>query len=256
MSFELFTYINFAVIASIIVFAGSYWQLSKNKYPSKIIWTILLSSLITTWLGARTLNFFTNNSNYEGNYWNIFDLNLNGYSLYGGLFLSLLTILVLAKLFKIKFWELADNIAPFAGIGIAIAKTGCMVHGCCFGKETNLPWAIRPPIFSPTHIYQINNGSGQLLVVNPVHPTQMYEVLSALFSSLIAFYLIRKKVKTGLSSLVFTIIFTILRWIIYYFRALPESFIMPVYFYPIMYLGVIFGSGVMIKNIINSKTVK
>ena len=43
-------------------------------------------------------------------------------------------------------------------------RIGCLLNGCCFGRECSLPWAIH---FPPDH----STGGA------PVHPTQIYDSL-------------------------------------------------------------------------------
>src|SRR5262245_27618161 len=42
-------------------------------------------------------------------------------------------------------WRLADAVVPVAGVGIAIARLGCFLHGCCFGVPCALPWCVTFP---------------------------------------------------------------------------------------------------------------
>ncbi len=71
---------------------------------------------------------------------------------------------------------------PFAyalPIGLSIGRLGCLFGGCCFGKPTNLPWAILYPQNSlayEMHLCKglISNGARASL---PVHPAQVYEIL-------------------------------------------------------------------------------
>ncbi|MCU1326531.1 MAG: prolipoprotein diacylglyceryl transferase [Bryobacterales bacterium] len=61
-----------------------------------------------------------------------------------------------------------DIFAPGLAIGHGIGRLGCLAAGCCWGKPTNLPWAIT--FTSP------NTTTGVPLGV-PLHPTQVYEAL-------------------------------------------------------------------------------
>ncbi len=50
-----------------------------------------------------------------------------------------------------------DSFAPAVAASIAIGRVGCFVGGCCFGAETDLPWAV-----------DFGDGVAR-------HPTQLYE---------------------------------------------------------------------------------
>jgi len=67
---------------------------------------------------------------------------------------------------KFSFGHLADVIAPGIILAQAIGRVGCTLNGCCYGKATDLPWAI---------IYINPTTHGPIGV--PVHPTQIYEII-------------------------------------------------------------------------------
>ncbi len=67
---------------------------------------------------------------------------------------------------KFSFSHLADVAAPGIILAQAVGRVGCTVNGCCYGKMTDLPWAI---------VYTNPNSNGPIGV--PVHPTQIYEII-------------------------------------------------------------------------------
>jgi len=50
------------------------------------------------------------------------------------------------------------------------AKLGCLFNGCCYGKESSLPWTITFP-----------EGARGAPAGVPLHPTQIYEILVVVF---------------------------------------------------------------------------
>ena len=50
-----------------------------------------------------------------------------------------------------------------------LAKLGCLLNGCCYGRACSLPWAIVFPA-----------GSRGASAGVPVHPTQIYEIATML----------------------------------------------------------------------------
>jgi phosphatidylglycerol:prolipoprotein diacylglycerol transferase len=67
---------------------------------------------------------------------------------------------------KFSFSHMADVAAPGIILAQAVGRVGCTVNGCCYGKMTDLPWAI---------VYINPNTNGPIGV--PVHPTQIYEII-------------------------------------------------------------------------------
>jgi phosphatidylglycerol:prolipoprotein diacylglycerol transferase len=60
-------------------------------------------------------------------------------------------------------WLFADTFAPAIPAGAAIGRIGCFLAGCCYGRPSDVPWAVHFPELS-----------------GPVHPTQLYDSLAAL----------------------------------------------------------------------------
>ena len=46
---------------------------------------------------------------------------------------------------KIPALAMADLIAPSMMVGLSLGRLGCLMNGCCYGGESNLPWAITFP---------------------------------------------------------------------------------------------------------------
>ena len=86
------------------------------------------------------------------------DLLLSGRTIVGGLIGGAIGAILTKKILRIK--EKRGNLfAPAIAMGVAIGRLGCFFRGCCYGKETLLPWGV-------------DFGDGVLR-----HPTQLYESL-------------------------------------------------------------------------------
>jgi phosphatidylglycerol:prolipoprotein diacylglycerol transferase len=91
----------------------------------------------------------------------------------GGLILALITAILYMRHAGLPALLTTDAFAPGVAIGHAIGRLGCFAAGCCWGQETNLPWAVT---FDNVDAYQL---TGVPLGV-PLHPTQLYESLTEL----------------------------------------------------------------------------
>ncbi len=110
-----------------------------------------------------------------------------GLAYYGGFIFASVFGLYYSRKHKLGMWKMADLAAPWIAFGLALTRLGCFLNGCCYGKQTNLPWAARFPIGSVVHEAQ---WRAHLIAANaqalPVHPAQIY--LSAL--NLLTFFLL------------------------------------------------------------------
>ena len=74
----------------------------------------------------------------------------------------------------VKVGDLALSYVPLAH---AIARVGCFLNGCCWGSQSQWPWAVSFP--APTLPWKQHLDDGLLesgaRISLPVHPTQLYE---------------------------------------------------------------------------------
>lgn len=81
---------------------------------------------------------------------------------------------------------LADLLAPSFGLGIAVARVGCFLNGCCAGAPSARPWALSFPARCPTWRAHVTHGlvGADSAASLPVHPLQLYFAASALGTGL------------------------------------------------------------------------
>lgn len=105
--------------------------------------------------------------------------------LFGGLFPAAATTLVLAAIYRVRFFDVADTIAPATMIGIALARFACLNYGCCFGYPA-LPDA--PFTISYGHPDSWPNRVDPANAQRPRFPVQALEILAGLLLSVPIFF--------------------------------------------------------------------
>ena len=134
-------------------------------------------------------------------------LSRSGFVFYGGIISGILTVLILAKKYKINLLKSGDIAALGIPLGHALGRIGCFCYGCCYGKPTDSSWGILFPQESPAGLLGVK-----------VIPTQL---ISALFLFLIFFLLLilkRYKRFDGQTLLFYGIGYGIFRFIIEFYR--------------------------------------
>jgi phosphatidylglycerol:prolipoprotein diacylglycerol transferase len=167
-------------------------------------------------IGARTL--------YVISYWKeqfagqpfleVFKIYQGGLVFYGGLIGASLASLIYFRIKKLSVWKMADILAPSIALGYVFGRMGCLMNGCCYGRECHEPWAIHFPEGHATH--------GM-----PVHPTQIYDSLLNLGLYLLLAWLYRRKKFDGQIFALYLIAYALLRSFVESFRG----------DYPVHYLG-------------------
>lgn len=126
------------------------------------------------------------------------DPRVGGRALFGGMIVGWIAVEIAKRRMGIKR-STGDLFALALPAGEAIGRIGCYFNACCYGKETNVSWAI----------FQHDAWR---------HPTQIYSAISAatIFTILWAF---RKKMAyEGQLFLVYLLLFASTRFVIEQFR--------------------------------------
>jgi phosphatidylglycerol:prolipoprotein diacylglycerol transferase len=140
-----------------------------------------------------------------------------GLTYYGGLLGAGGAAWFLLKRDSFPFWKAADMAGFAVPLGLAFGRMGCLLAGCCFGAQTDLPWGISFPPRSPASEAQFkaHDLASMRMWSNPVHPTQIYESAASL--AIAAFCLLvvhRRKRYDGQVFAAFLVLYAIARFLL------------------------------------------
>ena len=188
------------------------WRVARRYGLERRVWiTVSLCYLLSMLVGAKLL--------YDIRH-GVLDLAAlvsPRHYLQGGLWGGLLAYFVLAVPFAVLLTKqrraALDLIALSLPIPWMIAKLGCLLNGCCYGRACSLPWAITFPAASTAAPAGIR-----------LHPTQVYEM--ALMGLLIlVFGMLRRRHWRGTMLLWFLIIYGFGRAVTDLFRGDMDRYI-------------------------------
>lgn len=231
---NLYSWIIFGALVA--VWAGIVFSAYKLRLGVVKTGVTVAVSGFFAFLGARVLHFLTSTGMSINQ---IHQLDFQNFSLYGGILGGGLAGYLMAKVTNIPIHKIANVSFVWIGVGIAIIRIGCFLEGCCYGKPTYLPWGIHPPLFSPAHWHQLSRGSATILSTQKIHPTQIYELLAALTASALGYKFLRRNRDNFTPAIVWVLVFTWLRLVIFFFRQIPDSYSSPGWLYPAGYLAII-----------------
>jgi phosphatidylglycerol:prolipoprotein diacylglycerol transferase len=236
----------FLTLAAVVTAVGGWVMATRRGLPLQRTLIVLAATVVAGLVGARLLHAATHWAAYRVEPWHLFTLDPNGLALFGGLFAAALVGWAACRLARLDPWRLADSIAVPLGFGIALARVGCFLNGCCFGKTTIMPWGVTFPPFSEVHLYQLSQGAGAgLFSVAPVHPTQLYDAAAAVSGALIAGWILRRRLPRGVAIAAFVAWYALGRSLIQPFRVVMPSEDAPTWFYPALFLTVAAASAVV-----------
>ncbi|MBU3113887.1 prolipoprotein diacylglyceryl transferase [Clostridium lacusfryxellense] len=195
-------------------------QLKKAGIKNSNAFYIALFGIVGGTIGAKLPLIFM--------YWNEINSNTNSFSavmqgrtIIGGLIGGGVSVLIAKRIFGIKE-RMGNQLAVPILVAMAIGRIGCLLRGCCYGKETHLAWGID----FGDHILR--------------HPTQIYEIL---FDIVMIIYLsLRKKkgVKPGQLYSIFLNAYFSFRFLLEFIRVEKVSFIILTDFQILCIVGLLF----------------
>jgi phosphatidylglycerol:prolipoprotein diacylglycerol transferase len=118
-----------------------------------------------------------------------------GLTYYGGFIGATAAAVYLLRRDKFPFWKAADMAGFAIPIGLAFGRMGCLLAGCCYGAESNVPWAMSFPRGSAASEGQFRAGTlpSYDMWSHPVHPTQVYESAASLFIAFLCLYVVHPR---------------------------------------------------------------
>jgi len=107
---------------------------------------------------------------------------LHGFRIPGGIVMLAIATPLVCRLLGLRWREFGDAVVVLPAIALFFIRFGCFLNGCCFGKVSSLPWAVRVPAGSWVFWYHRSHGwippnADSSL---PVHPLQIYFMGSAI----------------------------------------------------------------------------
>ena len=103
---------------------------------------------------------------------------------YGGLVAALLAAVWYMYRNHLPYLLTSDQFAPGIALGHGVGRLGCFAAGCCWGRPTNVPWAVT--FTNPDAVI-----APERLGI-PLHPTQLYEALAEwIICGILVFFLLR-----------------------------------------------------------------
>ena len=201
----------------------SMYRAEKRGINKDVIMDISIMVVLCAILGSRFQYVVTHVEEFQGHWLDVLNpvqsdgtVGIGGLSMLGGVVLSIVGLVVFARIKKISLLVLGDVFSPAFGLGIGLTRIGCFMVGCCFGKACDLPWGVVfPPHSIPASIPE--------LAGHAIHPTQLYSSLYGwiIFTTLLL--LDRKRRFPGFVMAVFFMMYGVARFLVDFVRYYNDS---------------------------------
>ncbi|MBN1573153.1 MAG: prolipoprotein diacylglyceryl transferase [Deltaproteobacteria bacterium] len=210
--FTLYTYGFFVALAFLLGFSLFLYEVRRRGFDLDTGVDIGFWVLLSAILGSRVVYVAVNIDYYINHPLRSLMIWEGGLVWYGAFFGGLIAAFIYLRSKKLDWWLWADmGIVPLA-LAQAVGRIGCLMAGCCYGKETTLPWGI---VFIKSTIAP--NGIA-------LHPTQIYHMLFNFTIFLFLFFRRKRSAFKGELVLLYVILYGSTRSIVEIFRGDPRGF--------------------------------
>lgn len=217
---------SYGLLLVIAFMAGIFLALRRTRKagirPERVI-DLALIVLISSLVGSRFFYVIYHLEEFQGHFGDVVnpfqssgEIGIGGLSMMGGVVLSVLAGLAYLFYKRMPIWKVADSVAPSFPLGLAFARIGCFLNGCCPGKATDSFWGIT---FPP------DSYAGYFFPGVKLLPTQLFSSLAGFIIFLLLLYLERYKTFEGFTFWLMLVFYSAWRLIVDFFRYYEESMI-------------------------------
>lgn len=198
-------------LASLVGLLLAEKEAERKEIGKENIENFFFYAIIVAIIGARLYYIaFTDVSQIWRNPLSVLAIWQGGLAIHGAVLGGIIIAFVYTKFKHISFLKFVDTLTPSLILGQAIGRIGCFFNGDAHGYPTHLPWGF---------VYSPESPAGQMFPGQPLHPTQLYEMILNLII-FIFLWKIRKHLKTnGYLFFLYVILYSAARIFVEHFRA-------------------------------------
>jgi len=171
-------------------------------------------TVLSAILGSRLLFALLNFDFFRRNPLHFFKIWEGGLVFYGGLILAGAVSILYSRWHRLPILKLLDLVSSPIALGLSFGRIGCFLAGCCYGKETDLPWGV---------VFTDPNSLARLNV--PLHPTQLYDAANGLAIFFFLNWMEKRKAFDGEMFLLLLGLYSVGRFFVERLRGDPRGFL-------------------------------
>jgi phosphatidylglycerol:prolipoprotein diacylglycerol transferase len=203
---------NVMVLAAIVAAGGLgyYGAVRSEGLDARRVGWAFLGLGLATFVGGRLHFVLANWPSFGADPWRILRLSSGALHAPGAIVALALAGALLLPLLRLPIGRFVDGLAPAVGVGIALARVGCFLHGCCYGVVCPYPWGVT--LARDSYLYMLQLESGQLTNTAseslPVHPLPLYFAAAGLAITAFLFWLRPRRSYPGQLGLLLLLLFS------------------------------------------------
>lgn len=205
---HLYTYGFFLALGFLTAILVAGREAKRLGLPEGHFYDLCFYIILAAIVGSRLLFVIVDPAPFLQNPLHIFAVWEGGLVFHGGLIAALATAFFFMRRHQMPWRPTLDALAVGMPLGVALGRIGCFMAGCCFGKPTDLPWAVtftHPESLCPLQ--------------EPLHPTQLYEAILSTMIFGVVFWLRKRKRFDGQILATYFLLAGLVRFTVEFFRA-------------------------------------
>lgn len=144
-----------------------------RKISETFLLDLIAILIVSGLVGARILYILLNWSYFSSHLLDSLKVWEGGLVFYGGYLFAAAVGVAFVRYRQQPLGPIADCLAPALAIGQSLGRWGCFFAGCCYGRPTPLPWAVK-----------FKDAASLAPLGVELHPAQLYESAGCLFLGL------------------------------------------------------------------------
>ena len=182
------------------------YRAKKQKLDRDHVFSLVIWCLLGGLLCAKLLFWITEWKTIVADPGYLLDMLSDGFVVYGGIIGGILAGWLYCRVKQADFWKYFDLIMPSVALAQGFGRIGCLLAGCCYGRETDSLFSItfRNSDFAPNHVSLI--------------PTQIYSSILDFLNFGVLLYIAKRKKNDGQVAACYLIFYSIGRFVLEFFR--------------------------------------
>ena len=213
----------FAAAGMLVFYGLQSLRAKRYGFTAEVVSDLTFVCMLAGIIGARLAyvwRFWTEEFAGRG-FFAVFKIWQGGLVFQGGFILAVLAAIVFCRIRKWPLSQVADLVAPALPAGHALARIGCLLNGCCFGRLYYGPLAVIYPR-EGNSVFAIQMQQGILppgaTACAPTFPVAGLEAIGNLLLCLLLLQLEKKSLCRGRLFLLYVLIYSAMRFGLEIFR--------------------------------------
>ena len=204
--FTVYGYGTMIALGILLAYFTAEYRAKKQNLPYEQVFFLTIWCALGGFLGAKLLFWITEWKTLLREPGFAIRTFTDGFVVYGGILGGILTGYLFCKRKKLEFLKMFDLVMPSIALAQGFGRIGCLLAGCCYGKETPSAFSItfKNSDFAPNGV--------------PLIPTQIYASVLDFLHFTILIFLAKRKKADGQIAACYLLFYSIGRFVLEFFR--------------------------------------